>query len=174
MEGRRSKRGEKNGEGIDSVGRTDLQPGIGESRKRQGERQREREWQSSKDNEEQCQQPGPEVISKPFALHNDKGTRTFRILYGNTRCVLNKLDELAVLVYEHKPEFILIAEAWSNETFNDAFFRIPAYELLCRKDRKDTTNGRGGGLLVYAKTDIASSVVEVDIPEFDSFNQCCA
>ena len=28
-------------------------------------------------------------------------------------------------------------------------------------------------MLVYAKTDIASSV-EVDIPEFDSFNQCCA
>ena len=86
---------------------------------------------------------------------------------------MNKIDELAALSFVHKPDFILIAEAWSNSSLNDAFFSLPAYELKSRNDRTDTTNGKGGGLLIYARSDIAGSVTEVELPLLDTFNQCC-
>ena len=172
MEGRRSKRGEKASEGVSSGGaRRNVNPG-----KRERKRQRKRHREKPKGDKVPCRQlaqnSGLSVKNCTFVDNNV--SKTFRVLYGNTRCVLNKIDELSALVYEQKPEFVMIAEAWSNENLNDAYFRIPAYELLCRKDRNDTTDGKGGGLLIYAKMDIVGSVVEVNIPEFDSFNQCCA
>jgi hypothetical protein len=44
--------------------------------------------------------------------------------------------------------------------------------MICRHDRKDTSQGIGGGLLVWAKE--ALKVSENESPEVASFNQCCS
>ena len=57
---------------------------------------------------------------------------------------------------------------------NDSFFNLPGYELITRRDRKDTTGGIGGGLVIYAKNDIVGNVSEVCREEFDQFTEISA
>ena len=88
--------------------------------------------------------------------------------------ILNKIDDLsAVLHASTLPDFIMITESWGNKDLNNAFFKIPGFELVIRKDRSDTKKGIGGGLLLYAKDSIVGNVSEFSIPEMDLFNQCC-
>ena len=56
----------------------------------------------------------------------------------------------------------MIAESWCNNDVTDAFLEIPGFELKqdLRRAREDTAQGRGGGLLVYAKKGM--NVVAVD------------
>ena len=48
---------------------------------------------------------------------------------------------------------------------------INNYNIICRKDRKDTNKGIGGGLLIYAKTSLGAC--EFESEEMKDFNQCC-
>jgi Reverse transcriptase (RNA-dependent DNA polymerase)/Endonuclease-reverse transcriptase len=52
-----------------------------------------------------------------------------------------------------EPDLILITETWCHKDINNAYLSLPGYELQheLRQDRVDTKEGRGGGLLVYAK-----------------------
>ena len=54
------------------------------------------------------------------------------------------------------PDIVLLTETWCNPLISDAAIAIPNYQLETdlRKDRCDTTNGVGGGLLVYTKRGI--------------------
>jgi len=56
-----------------------------------------------------------------------------------------------------RPDIILVTETWCKEDVTDAYLSIPGYELQAdlRRDRKDTANGIGGGLLVYATHGLA-------------------
>jgi Reverse transcriptase (RNA-dependent DNA polymerase)/Endonuclease-reverse transcriptase len=67
---------------------------------------------------------------------------------------------------------ILVTESWCNDQITDALLTVPGYDLIndLRIDRTDTDKGRGGGLLVYAKKDLAVCVLPVD--KFDSFQHC--
>ena len=47
-----------------------------------------------------------------------------------------------------------ITESWTNPSISDSFLSIPGYRLIARKDRADTSNGRGGGILLYAKSTV--------------------
>jgi hypothetical protein len=60
---------------------------------------------------------------------------------------------LTATAAEVEPDLILITESWCHKDINDAFLSMPGYELQheLRRDREDTKEGRGGGLLVYAK-----------------------
>jgi hypothetical protein len=84
------------------------------------------------------------------------------------------LDELEVTVAEDQPDVILLTEMWCNTEMNNAELQLDRYQLEvdCRKDRCDTTNGIGGGLLVYTKLGIeirpAQSFNDIN------FNQYCA
>ena len=73
---------------------------------------------------------------------------------------------------DRNPDFILLTETWTNESINDASLQIPNYVMECelRKDRKDTGNGIGGGLLVYRKEGIKILPNNYDD---NSFNQLC-
>ena len=96
----------------------------------------------------------------------------FNVLYGNARSVINKINELKVTVADLNPDFVFLSESWSNEQIEDVYLKIPGYELICRKDRTDTTNGIGGGLLIYAKSGVICA--EHVLPVFEEFNQCCS
>ena len=94
-------------------------------------------------------------------------------MYFNARSVIKKLDELAGAACVLNPDFILINESWGNGSLSDSFFSIPNFELILRKDRTDTSNGFGGGLLLYVKQEIVGNVSEFTLPEMVEFNQCC-
>jgi hypothetical protein len=55
---------------------------------------------------------------------------------------------------DEQPDLILLTETWCNALTNDAELQVDGYQLEVglRRDRSDTTNGIGGGLLVYTKS----------------------
>jgi hypothetical protein len=75
------------------------------------------------------------------------------ILYCNAQSVAGKINELNAVAADQEPDLILITESWCNKNVNNAFLTLQGYELQqdLRLDREDTADGRGGGLLVYAK-----------------------
>ena len=71
-----------------------------------------------------------------------------------------------------KPDVGCITESWTKDEHTKAFLRIDGFRLVCREDRRDTTAGCGGGLLIWVREDIAAP--ESKRPEYTAFNQCCA
>ena len=63
----------------------------------------------------------------------------------------------------------MITESWCNSEINDNVLKVCGYELNSdlRKDRCDTNNGIGGGLLVYAR----KGLVILPSDEKSDFNQ---
>jgi Endonuclease-reverse transcriptase len=94
-----------------------------------------------------------------------------KVLYTNSQSIIGKIDELSSVASDLRPDVILITESWCNNLITDAFLTIPGNELLqdLRRDRSDTARGRGGGLLVYAKTGLC--VLSFDV--VDSLFQYC-
>ena len=76
---------------------------------------------------------------------------TLEIIYTNAQSIVNKIDELRCTAVTLKPDIILINESWTHNDITKGYLSIQGYELSARKDRTDTTHGRGGGLLVYNK-----------------------
>ena len=64
---------------------------------------------------------------------------------------MNKHDRLASLLVEREPHLVILCETWTNADISNAEISFPGYNLIVRKDRLDTLNGRGGGLLIYSK-----------------------
>ena len=102
----------------------------------------------------------------------DRIPKVFDVLYGNCQSVINKIDELKVIVLDLKPHIICLNETWTNSQHTNALLTIPGYTIVCRYDRTDTESGIGGGLLIYAKTGVCAS--ENNSTVYTNFNQCCA
>ena len=70
-----------------------------------------------------------------------------------------------------QPDIVLITESWCNKNISNSVIKLDGYELCSelRRDRTDTTNGIGGGLLVYVK--YGRTVLPCD--KDSSFNQFC-
>ena len=96
------------------------------------------------------------------------------MLYANAQSINSKIDELKVISNDLDPDIILLTETWCNSTIENAALTIENYKLETdlRKDRCDTANGIGGGLLVYAKQDIR--ILPYDKFNHSKFNQFCA
>jgi hypothetical protein len=71
-----------------------------------------------------------------------------------------------------KPDIVLVTESWCNNGITNAYLEIEGYEIQpdLRRDRVDTDQGRGGGLLVYVKTGL--KVLKID--NTVDFTQYCA
>ena len=71
------------------------------------------------------------------------------------------------------PDIVCICETWTvADKHTKSFLQIDGYEIVCRDDRKDTSEGFGGGLLIYRRDDItAPESVKL---EYSNFNQCVA
>ena len=82
------------------------------------------------------------------------------------------MDELKCLAADLLPHVICITESWTNDDHTKAFLSIENFgPPIARRNRTDTTAGRGGGLLIWVRNDI--SAPESEKPEFKQFNQCC-
>lgn len=82
---------------------------------------------------------------------------------------MSKLNELSCQASEIEPDLIILTETWCNESISNSILQIPGYSIdqRLRRDRADTNNGIGGGIIVYVKDGL--TVLESDQP-FD-FNQ---
>ena len=94
-----------------------------------------------------------------------------QILYTNAQSLIKKINELNILACDLKPDIICVNETWTNEEHSRAYLGINNYDIICRKDRKDTNRGIGGGLLIYAKNSLGACEFETE--DMKDFNQCC-
>ena len=62
------------------------------------------------------------------------------ILYTNAQYIVNKNDES--VVYDIKPDLVLIDESWTHKKITKAYLNIDGYDLCCRVDREDTTDAQ--------------------------------
>ena len=65
-----------------------------------------------------------------------------------------------------------MTETWANDSITNAMLNIPGYNLEpeLRVDRADTTNGIGGGILIYAKNGL---VLKPSVKINDFIQYCC-
>ena len=76
----------------------------------------------------------------------------------NARSILNKKNELDIMVDEMKPHIILgITESWANNDITDAELGLEGYVMF----RKDRMGRRGGGVLLYIKETIPAYEVQL-------------
>ena len=124
-----------------------------------------------KDREEEERERRP--LNQSTTTDNQKeNPGNLRIVYLNARSIVNKLNDLSILINDHDPDLILISETWCNEDISNALLNIPGYiiEPELRKDRNDTMNGIGGGVLVYVRNDLIIKPINVE-NEFNMFVQ---
>lgn len=79
------------------------------------------------------------------------GRREIKVMYTNCQSVVNKRQELRALLCSLNPEIICLTECWTHERIESEALKLENFEMVVRRDREDTTNGRGGGLLIYAR-----------------------
>jgi len=99
--------------------------------------------------------------------------QTLKVMYANAQSIKSKLDELKAVTQDLKPDIILLTETWCNNTIENAALTLENYKLETdlRRDRNDTANGIGGGLLVYSKD--GTKILPYDKFQNNSFNQFC-
>ena len=75
----------------------------------------------------------------------------------NARSIINKKDELNIMVDDIKPHIIGITESWANNDITDAGLGLEGYAMF----RKDRMGRRGGGVLLYIKDTIPAYEVQL-------------
>jgi Reverse transcriptase (RNA-dependent DNA polymerase)/Endonuclease-reverse transcriptase len=108
-------------------------------------------------------------------LSTSDKTASVNLYYTNARSLPGKIDELRAIAAVQKPDIILICETWTNPEVSNAELTVDGYnlEVDLRKDREDTLNGIGGGLLIYTKYGIKIRKNErfehINFNQFSSF-----
>ena len=80
------------------------------------------------------------------------------------RSIINKKNELNIMVDDIKPHIICITESWAHNDITDAELGLEGY-VMFRKDRI----GKKGGVLLYIKENI--SAYEVQLSEEADCNE---
>ena len=75
----------------------------------------------------------------------------------NARSIINKKNELNIMVDDIKPHIIGITESWANNNLTDAELGLKGYVMF----RKDRIGRRGGGVLLYIKETIPAYDVQL-------------
>ncbi len=76
-----------------------------------------------------------------------------------------KRDELSVYVATEKPDVVAITETWASSTHLVSELSLPGYEIF----QKNRTNKKGGGVICYVKSTLASIKIDKqDAENYDS------
>ena len=75
----------------------------------------------------------------------------------NARSIINKKNELDIMVDEIKSHIIGITESWANNDTIDAELGLEGYVMF----RKDRMGRRGGGVLLYIKETIPAYEIQL-------------
>ena len=117
---------------------------------------------------ERSSAPSSQNLQSPHApSHRNLTPLGLKIMYTNARSIVNKMQELKALAHVSQPDIIALTETWTHDQISNACLAIPDYYLVARCDRKDTQNGRGGGILIYARESLQS----VETTHQSAFNQ---
>ena len=71
----------------------------------------------------------------------------YRCVCLNARSIVNKKNELNIMVEDIDPHIIGTTESWANTDITDAELGLTGY-VMFRRDRKGK---RGGGVILYVK-----------------------
>ena len=75
----------------------------------------------------------------------------------STRSIINKKNELNIMVDDIKPSIIGITESWANNDIIDAELGREGYVMF----RKDRIGRSGGGVLLYIKETILAYEIQL-------------
>ena len=75
----------------------------------------------------------------------------------NAMSIMNKKNELNIMVDDIKPHIIGITESWANNDITDAELGLEGYAMF----RKDRMGRRGGGVLLYIKDTVPAYEVQL-------------
>ena len=102
----------------------------------------------------------------------NKDRKIYRILYFNAASLVSKVDLLQTELSEksNKPDIICICETFCNDQHSDAYLALPGYEIISRRDGRDTTNGIARGLMIYCREGLLAS--ELYIAGSDTVTEC--
>ena len=81
-------------------------------------------------------------------------------VYLNARSIVNKKNELNIMVEDIDPHIITITESWANTDITDAELGLTGYAMF-RRDRKGR---RGGGVILYVK-DLTRFAIQAKGPD---------
>ena len=96
---------------------------------------------------------------KPISNHpkniSEKG---YRCVCLNARSIVNKKNELNIMVEDIDPHIIGITESWANIDITDAELGLTGYVMF----RKDRIGRRGGGVILYVKESIQAYEIKLE------------
>ena len=102
----------------------------------------------------------------------NKNRQLYRVLFFNARSIVSKIDLLQTELYARssKPDIICICETFCNDQHSDAYLALTGYEIVSRRDGRDTIKGITRGLLIYSKQGLQAS--ELKIKGSESVTEC--
>ena len=82
----------------------------------------------------------------------------YKCVYFNARSIVNKRNELNIMVEDNDPHIIGITESWTTADISEAELRMTAYIMF----RKDIIGRRGGGVILYIKESIQAYEIKLE------------
>ena len=76
----------------------------------------------------------------------------------NARSIVNKRNELNIMVEDNDPHIIGITESWATPDISDAEIGMTGYVMF----RKDRIGRRGGGIILYIKESIQAYEIKLE------------
>ena len=102
----------------------------------------------------------------------NKNRQLYRVLFFNARSIVSKIDLLQTELYARssKPDIICICETFCNDQHSDAYLALTGYEIVSRRDGRDTSKGITRGLLIYSKQGLQAS--ELKLKGSENVTEC--
>ena len=102
----------------------------------------------------------PQNVQEASIFKGTKGNTSesgIKCVCLNARSIINKKNELNIILHDIKPHIIGITESWANNDVTDAELGLEGYVMF----RKDRIGRRGGGVLLYIKETIPAYEVQL-------------
>ena len=82
----------------------------------------------------------------------------YKCMCLNARSIVNKKNELNIIVEDIDPHIIGITESWANVDITDAELGLTGYVMF----RRDRIGRRGGGVVLYVKESIQAYEIKLE------------
>ena len=107
-----------------------------------------------------CEKSWAEVQADSFSFECPKNISEtgYICVCLNARSIVNKKNELNIMVEDTDPHMIGITESWANIDITDAELGLTGYVMF----RKYRIGRRGGGVILYVKESIEAYVIKLE------------
>ena len=100
-----------------------------------------------------------EATGKPITkCHKNRSEAGYKCVCLNARSIVNKKNELNIMVEDIDPHIIGITESWANTDVTDAELGLTGYVMF----RRDQIGRRGGGVILYVKESIQAYEIKLE------------